>query len=401
MSTSWSPRNFDVIRRGYAPQQVDETFAALVRDLTTLRDQRDAIQRQLAEAQSQLGQVVADTEQQPTYRGIGDRIERILRLAEEEAEVLRKTTATEIDRDRGLADQQIDRIREQADLYAKERRAQADAEAGSIVESARREADALREDAERTSRVRKDEAENLFELNRGKAAQAAADFEITLSHRRDQAERDFANRMETLESQLVANEERSEALRFEAEELRTTSERKAAQVLDAARVQAEELVREAALRATRTRSETERELASMVQRRDSINLQLTNVRQMLATLTGSAPPIDPLAAHGEPEVIASVETEDEPDDLATEDSLTDDIPTDDTDESGDESADAASVQADTEASADEDGESDEASADATDQDAEDDAQSAKEPAAPPAASATDATQVIRTQPRAR
>ena len=305
MTTSWSPRSFDIARRGYAPQQVDETFAALVRDLTTLRDQRDAIQRQLAEAQSQLGQVVAEAEQQPTYRGIGDRIERILRLAEEEAEVLRTTTAAEIDRDRGLAEQQIDRIREQADVYAKERRAQADAEAGSIVESARREADALREDAERTSRARKDEAENLFELNRGKAAQAAADFEITLSHRRDQAERDFTNRMEAVEAQLVANEERSEALRLEAEEMRIASERKAAQVLEAARAHAEELVREAATRATRTRSEAERELASMVQRRDSINLQLTNVRQMLATLTGSAPPIDPLAVHGEPELGAT------------------------------------------------------------------------------------------------
>ena len=50
MTTSWSPRNFEVTRRGYAPQQVDETFAALVRDLTTLRDQRDALQRQLVEA---------------------------------------------------------------------------------------------------------------------------------------------------------------------------------------------------------------------------------------------------------------------------------------------------------------------------------------------------------------
>ncbi len=309
MTTSWSPRNFDVTRRGYVPQQVDETFAALVRDLTTLRDQRDALQRQLAEAQAQVGQVTADAEQQPTYRGIGDRIERILSLAEEEAEVLRRTTTSEIDRDRSLAEQQIERIREQADLYAKERRAQADAEAGSIVEAARREADALREDADRTARARKDEAENLFELNRGKAAQAAADFEITLSHRRDQAERDFTSRMTTVEAQLVANEERSEALRVEAEELRTASERKAAEVLEAARAQAADLVREAATRATRTRSEAERELASMVQRRDSINLQLTNVRQMLATLTGSPPPIDPLAEQGEPEVMDDLQDE--------------------------------------------------------------------------------------------
>ena len=310
MSTSWSPRNFDVIRRGYAPQQVDETFAALVRDLTTLRNQRDAAQRQLAESESRIGQAVADAEKQQTYRGIGDRIERILRLAEEEANDLRTTTAAEIDRDRDLADQEIDRIRDQADVYAKERRAQADAEAASILEAARREAETMLEDAERTSRTRKDEAENLFELNRGKAAQAAADFEITLSRRRDQAERDFTSRMEAVASQLAANEQRSEAVGVEVAEMRSASERKSAQVSEAARAQADDLVRDATARAARIRSEAERELASMVQRRDSINLQLTNVRQMLATLTGSSPPLDPIALQGEPEV-APATTDDE------------------------------------------------------------------------------------------
>jgi hypothetical protein len=34
--------------------------------------------------------------------------------------------------------------------------------------------------------------------------------------------------------------------------------------------------------------ESERELAALTHRRDSINAQLSNVREMLATLTGSA-----------------------------------------------------------------------------------------------------------------
>ncbi|PBO23293.1 hypothetical protein CLM85_16800, partial [Streptomyces albidoflavus] len=38
----------------------------------------------------------------------------------------------------------------------------------------------------------------------------------------------------------------------------------------------------------RIRSESERELAALTNRRDSINAQLTNVREMLATLTGAA-----------------------------------------------------------------------------------------------------------------
>jgi hypothetical protein len=56
-----------------------------------------------------------------------------------------------------------------------------------------------------------------------------------------------------------------------------------------ARRQADEIVSAAEQRAARIRAESERELAAATQRRDSINSQLTNVRQMLATLSGTAP----------------------------------------------------------------------------------------------------------------
>jgi hypothetical protein len=53
-------------------------------------------------------------------------------------------------------------------------------------------------------------------------------------------------------------------------------------------------VAQAKVQAERIRTESERELSASTQRRDSINAQLTNVRQMLATLTGAALP-DPIA----------------------------------------------------------------------------------------------------------
>jgi hypothetical protein len=52
---------------------------------------------------------------------------------------------------------------------------------------------------------------------------------------------------------------------------------------------AKQLVSDAAARADRIRDESERELASAVQRRNAINAQLTNVRQMLSTLSGTNP----------------------------------------------------------------------------------------------------------------
>ena len=65
--------------------------------------------------------------------------------------------------------------------------------------------------------------------------------------------------------------------------------REARSVIEAAQEQAEGIVREAKALAARIRAESERELDAATQRRDSINAQLSNVRQMLATLSGAVP----------------------------------------------------------------------------------------------------------------
>ena len=82
----------------------------------------------------------------------------------------------------------------------------------------------------------------------------------------------------------------------EADRARSEAERLAQQQLADANRQAQEIVAAAKDKAERIRAESERELAAATQRRDSINAQLTNVRQMLATLSGSpAMPLDLLA----------------------------------------------------------------------------------------------------------
>jgi regulator of protease activity HflC (stomatin/prohibitin superfamily) len=77
-------------------------------------------------------------------------------------------------------------------------------------------------------------------------------------------------------------------LRSETEKANAESNRKASRTLAEAEQKAEQIVAEAVARAGRIRSESERELAAATQRRDSINAQLTNVRQMLATLSGTS-----------------------------------------------------------------------------------------------------------------
>ena len=106
------------------------------------------------------------------------------------------------------------------------------------------------------------------------------------------------------------------------------AEEKIARMLADAEERSTTMVSEARASADRVRAESERELAAAAQRRDSINAQLSNVRQMLATLTGTVPGVampdvpadtatpphgDPVADAAGAETDASVETADEDD----------------------------------------------------------------------------------------
>jgi hypothetical protein len=277
---------FEIVRRGYEPQQVDRKVSGLASDLQAARKRVTDLERRLEEIHVQ----GPPSEEAPTFAGLGARIEQILGLAEEESKELRAAAMQETDQHRSLSEQASAKVRAEAERYAQERRSEADAEAARVLEDARRQADQLRDSTERDTKARREEAEALFESNRAKAAQAAADFESTLAQRRDQAERDFTEQMKANENQLSVVAHRAEQLRLEAEKLRADADRKSQRTLDEAQRQADETIGEAKAVAERIRSESERELSAATQRRVSINAQLTNVRQMLATLTGATLP---------------------------------------------------------------------------------------------------------------
>jgi hypothetical protein len=91
------------------------------------------------------------------------------------------------------------------------------------------------------------------------------------------------------EAELEAVQERAATLRQELERQQRDTATQIAHELEEAREKAAEIVSAAQTRAERVRAESDRELAAAAQRRDSINAQLTNVRRMLATLSGTAP----------------------------------------------------------------------------------------------------------------
>jgi hypothetical protein len=70
---------FEIVRRGYEPQQVDRRVAGLVRELEAARQQQAELERRVGELESQS----QDTgEPARPYAGIGARVEQILALAE-------------------------------------------------------------------------------------------------------------------------------------------------------------------------------------------------------------------------------------------------------------------------------------------------------------------------------
>jgi DivIVA domain-containing protein len=292
--TESSP-SFRTVMRGYDPAAVDQHVAELSAALGAATQQVAAL--------SQRVDALAAKAAEQTYTDLGERIGQILTLAEEEAAHLRSTAASEADKQAAALNESTRQARTDANKYATDVRASAEREAARLMEDAKRSADQLVDEADREAAARRGEADAYSEAQRAKAAQAAADFEQTLAVRRDTAEREFKEHIALAERQLVTGQERAAQLRADAEQLHSEAVRRAAALTAESERTAEQTVAEAIARADRIRAESDRELVAASQRRDSINAQLTNVRQMLATLSGTAPgalDVDTASAKAEP-----------------------------------------------------------------------------------------------------
>ena len=288
------PASFDIVRRGYDPRQVDDRVGNLTRALTAEREEAG---RQIAMLQRRVEELHLEAESaqtdaaatEPSFAGLGARVEQILRLAEEEANELRVQAQQSADEFRALAEGDADRVRAEAEQAAQARTVAAEREAAKVIAQGRKEIQSARAKAEVEVNAKLEEARGLLEQQRAKAAQAAADFEATLAKRRDQSERDLNERKQAAELRLAEMTEQAERMHAQALQTRRDAERRAKDLVETARREADELVTEARTDAERTRRESERELAALTSRRDSINAQLSNLREALATLVGLDP----------------------------------------------------------------------------------------------------------------
>jgi cell division septum initiation protein DivIVA len=300
--------DFRVVLRGYEPAEVDRVVAALEARAEEADARVTALEAKVSEAAS----ASTTPAEPPSYEHLGERVGQILALAEHEALEMRDRAGAETEGIRKLAEQAATEVRDAADQYAEQRKRDADTEATRLLADARRAADEERDAAERDAAARRQEGEALFEQQRADAAAAAADFETTLAERRERTAAEFRHQQSVTQGQLDDLAQQVESSRAAAQKEQESAEAQARRTIVEAEERADTIIREAKAAADRIRSDSDRELAAATQRRDSINAQLTNVRQMLATLSGSATGfiVDPIADDAPEEL--SAESEEDP-----------------------------------------------------------------------------------------
>lgn len=314
---------FRTVLRGYDPTEVDRAIG----DLCKARDQARAeaadeslslgkaqaavsqLEEQLASYRTRLAKLESAKEEQPSFSDIGARIGRMLALAEDEAAELRSRAKTEAERVSGEAIAEAEQLKANAERHSRDAISKADTEAARILEAAKRQADEIVDYADREAVARREEAEAVYEAHRARAAAAAAEFEQNLAERRDKAADELAAQTATNEQAIARLRERHDNLELEAESLLAGAKDQADATLKAAREEAVQHIASARASAVKIRRESERELQAAVARRDAINAQLANVRQMLATLDNTSSSLSSRLAEGEADGVGEGVTE--------------------------------------------------------------------------------------------
>ncbi|MDQ3885709.1 MAG: DivIVA domain-containing protein [Actinomycetota bacterium] len=120
---------FDIVLRGYDRRQVDERLRFLGAELAAAEQALGAAQERTAEVEDELARVRLEVGmREPATPVFGDRVERILRLAAEEAEEVRNRAAEEATATVREARLEAQRLLAEANAVAKQRQEEAERE---------------------------------------------------------------------------------------------------------------------------------------------------------------------------------------------------------------------------------------------------------------------------------
>ena len=238
---------FDVALRGYDKRQVDERLRVLLTELAAADNAVAAANQRIAMLEDALSQGRHASDAEPAGdANFGARVEKILKLAEDEA---------------------------------REVRGQAEAAAAAMLDQARAQAAELRERAEQDIVTRRAEADRK-----------AADQDTAL--RRRSSELEIACQEAEREAERVRAQARADAEQIrtaastDAEELVRTATADAEMMSRAARAEADRLIAVATDTATQRERSSAHELHQLARLQEEINADLYRVKDVLDTLFG-------------------------------------------------------------------------------------------------------------------
>jgi cell division septum initiation protein DivIVA len=293
---------FDITKRGYSRMQVEEHLEQLDSQLKILAADRNAAAAQAAELTGQLEgarTTIDDLNRQverlamppTTVEGLSERLQRMLRLAQEEAEEMRSKARAEADHIRAKAEAEADDLKSKHEAKIREldeRRIEMEKEHRGVIEKADAEAAAVVSKA-------KSEAEAEEIAGAARRQQVEEDFDIAMASRRTESMRALAEQEATSKSEA---ERRVREATEEANRRRHDAMTESTARLQEASTEAERRVREATDEANRRINHAAQRVAALRKLRARVAEQLTSARELVidahAYLENAVPAFEPL-----------------------------------------------------------------------------------------------------------
>ncbi|CAM4204032.1 chromosome segregation protein [Kibdelosporangium persicum] len=293
---------FDYAKRGYNRAQVDEHLERVDRDMRLLAADRDAavsqaadLARQLEIARSELddmrGQIERLSLPPTTLEGLSERLQRMLRLAQDEATETKARAEAEAGHIRAKAETDANALRARYEEMLRgldTRRAEMEAEHREVLAKARAEAGDITKKAE-------EERARLDAESAQRRSQVEEDFEIAMASRRTESMRALAEQEATSKAEA---ERRVREATEEANRRRHDAITEAKARLQEASEEAHRRVREATEEANRRISHAAQRVAALRQLRTRVANQLRQARSLIqdadVVLENATPVLDPL-----------------------------------------------------------------------------------------------------------
>jgi cell division septum initiation protein DivIVA len=300
---------FDTKKHGYNKLQVDDHLRAVDHDLQLLAADRDAavsqaadLARQLEIARSEIddmrGQVTRLSLPPTTLEGLSERLQRMLRLAQDEATETKARAEAEAGHIRAKAETDANALRARYEEMLRgldTRRAEMEKEHKDVLAKAQQDADEVIAKAA-AERARLDAESDQ------RRAQVEEDFDIAMASRRTESMRALAEQEATskAEAERRLREATEEANRRRHEAMTESKAR-----LQEATEEAHRRVREATEEANRRISHAAQRVAALRQLRTRVANQLRQARSLIqdadVVLEKATPVLDPLPEERRPE----------------------------------------------------------------------------------------------------